>query len=158
MKHSKQWILMAGLSSMLLAMPMIPAAEAHDHDSHEHSQDGSMSGMGDDSHDMNDMFLVEKMVDGYKVSFHVMPATQGMNHGASHNLMIKVEEGDTILGDVRINSKVVFPDGKAASKPLMKMGDWYMTAYDLGKPGKYQLLILFKTADGKKHQAGVYYP
>ena len=37
------------------------------------------------------------------------------------------------------------------------MGDWYMTGYDLGEKGKHQLIVLFKTSDGKKHKGGVYY-
>jgi len=39
----------------------------------------------------------------------------------------------------------------------MKMGDWYMNGYDLQKNGKHQMMILFKTPDGKKHQGGVFY-
>jgi hypothetical protein len=40
----------------------------------------------------------------------------------------------------------------------LKKGDWYMNGYDLGESGEHQLIILFKTPDGKKHHGGVYYP
>jgi len=33
-----------------------------------------------------------------------------------------------------------------------------MVGYDLGNEGNRQMMILFKTADGKKHKDGAYYP
>jgi len=105
-----------------------------------------------------DMFLVKKTIDTFDVSFHVMAASKDMQHGGSHNFMVKVEKEGKALHDVIINSKVIDPKGKAASKPLMRMGDWYMAGYDLKTKGQYQLLILFKAADGSKHKGGVYYP
>lgn len=126
---------------------------------HQHNHDhGASAQQGEMSHAMHEMFLQKREVDGYNVSFHVMQAQEGMRHGGSHNFMIKVEQGSKILDDVIINSKVIYPDGKSESKALMKMGDWYMNGYDLKAEGKHQMLILFKTSDGKKHQAGVYYP
>lgn len=131
---------------------------------HDHSHDEEHKGMTQSGHDekggahnKTDMFLKQRAVDGYQISFHVMRAKSGMEHGGSHNLMVKVEQGDKVLNDVIINSKVVYPDGGADIKPLMKMGDWYMNGYDLGEQGKHQLLILFETADGAKHKSGVYY-
>lgn len=103
------------------------------------------------------MFLEKRDIDGYTVSFHVMPAAEGMGHGGSHNLMVKVEQGDKTISELQANSKVVYPDGKEASKPLMKMGDWYMAGYDLSEMGKTQVMVLFKTPDGKKHFGGVHY-
>jgi len=52
---------------------------------------------------------------------------------------------------------VVHPNGKAESKMMMKMGDWYMAGYDLGHAGRHQVMVLFKTADGKKHFGGTFY-
>jgi hypothetical protein len=145
----------------ITANPLYAAMEhEHGHDSDKgHDQDMNSS-MSHDMHgsDMNGMFLVKKNIDGYDVSFHVMEAQKGMEHGGSHNFMIKVEQHGKALGNVKINSKVIHPDSKAESKALMKMGDWYMNGYDLGHKGKYQLMILFKTADGKKHKGGIYYP
>ena len=39
----------------------------------------------------------------------------------------------------------------------MKMGDWLMAGYGLGHKGKHQMMVLFKTKDGKKYKGGVYY-
>ena len=44
-----------------------------------------------------------------------------MNHGGSQNLMIKVEKEGKALGDIKANSKVVYPDGKESSKMLNLM-------------------------------------
>ena len=138
------------------------AAGGHDHGAHDHGgHDGHQSSRVSMDHDNmkhSNMFLVEKSVDGYKVSFHVMEANKGMEHGGSHNFMVKIERDGKEVSGVKINSKVIHPNDKAETKPLMKMGGWYMNGYDLGHAGKHQLMILFKTADGKKHKAGVYYP
>lgn len=143
----------------------LAAKDGHEHDMHEgHDMNGSMmhDEQGDMGHDMGQemggMFLEKRRIDGYDVSFHVMKAQQGMEHGGSHNFMIKVEKDGKALGNVKINSKVIDPKGKAESKGLMKMGDWYMNGYDLGVEGRHQLMILFKTADGQMHKGGVYYP
>jgi len=126
------------------------AAHGHSHDDGDHAD-----------HKMTDdkkTFLKKKNIDGYDVTFHVMDAKDGMKMGnESHHLMIKVEEKGKELSNIKINSKIVFPDGNADSKMLMKMGDWYMAGYDLKDHGKHQMMILFKTADGKKHSGGVYY-
>ncbi len=103
------------------------------------------------------MFLEKRDIDGYTVSFHVMEAAEGMRHGGSHNLMVKVEQGTNAISTLQANSKVVYPDGKEESKPLMQMGDWFMAGYDLKDGGKHQLMVLFKTPDGKKHFGGVHY-
>ncbi len=175
----KQTIIIASMMVLGLATTA-HAGEGHDmgsHDMDKHAQHegghGDMKGHGSQSHDMgshdmnkhgdmkmnksNQMFLVKKEVDGYTVSFHVMPAKDGMRHGGSHNLMVKIEQGNKTLSDVVINSKVFHPNDLSESKMLMKMGDWYMAGYDLGHDGKHGIMILFKTADGKKHKASVYY-
>jgi len=118
---------------------------------------GEVDGTKDQGH-MRGMFLVKKNVDGYIVNFHAMKAKEAMQHGGTHNLMVKVEKYGKILTDLMVNSKVTHPNGKSESKMLMKMGDWYMTGYNLGHHGKHQLMVLFKTTDGKKHFGGVYYP
>lgn len=128
--------------------------------SHQHSHDDdpqSMSAMKGMSQQTDEMFLVKKQIDGYDVSFHVMKAKQGKEMGGSHDFMIKVEKDGKALPKVVINTKVVHPNGQAESKKTMKMGDWLMAGYDLGHEGKHQMMILFKTADGKKHKGGVYY-
>ena len=125
--------------------------DTHNHDQMKHTMDHS-------SLDMDQMFLEKRQIDGYDVSFHVMEATKSMHHGGSHNVMIKVEEKGKVVDGAKINSKIIYPDGKSESKMLMKMGDWYMAGYDLKSKGRHQMMILFKTTDGKKHKGGVYYP
>ena len=105
----------------------------------------------------DNMFLEERLIDGYLVQFHVMEVSPDMEHKGSHNFMINIEHDGKVLDDVAINSKIIAPDGKSESKYLKKMGDWHMNGYNLADKGKYQLIILFKTADGKKHKGGVYY-
>ncbi|MDQ6977926.1 MAG: hypothetical protein Q9M75_07425 [Ghiorsea sp.] len=150
----------------LASAQVVQANEGHDMSGHEMKQHGQHEGS---HHDMNSghgdmqmdkssaMFLEKKEVDGYTVSFHIMPAKDGMGHGGSHNLMVKVEQGGKALSDVVINSKVFHPNNSSESKMLMKMGDWYMAGYDLGHAGKHGVMILFKTADGKKHKTSIYY-
>lgn len=112
---------------------------------------GKMSGEGS--------FLVTKDIDGFVVSFHIMPAPKDMQQGGSHHLMIKVEKQGKVLSDLAVNTKVIHPNNQSESKMTMHMGDWYMTAYYLGHPGPHQVMVLFKTADGIKHFGGVnYYP
>jgi hypothetical protein len=129
-------------------------------DTHQGDHHGSDNGH-DDKHAAgakhDGMFLKEVSIDGYKVSFHIMKAKPGKEMGGSHDFMIKVENAGKAMSDVAINTKVVHPNGKAESKRVMKMGDWHMAGYDLGHEGKHQVMILFKTPDGKKHKGGIYY-
>lgn len=161
MKFNK-FLLASTMSALVLSGGVIAGEGSHGH-GHDNKPEQSMS-HGDMSHDsmgsnmaQSKMFLEKKDIDGYTVSFHVMKATEGMEHGGSHNLMIKVEQGGTVINNLKMNSKVVYPDGTNESKPLMAMGEWQMAGYDLKESGKHQLMVLFKTADGKKHFGGLYY-
>ncbi len=145
-----------GLATLLGVAAPVMAGEGHGHDGHDmkghdKGDHGAMAMSGE-------MFLKKKNVDGYQVSFHVMEAQKGMEHGGSHNFMVKIEHDGHVVTDAKVNSKVIHPNDSSQSNMMMRMGDWYMAGYDLGHAGKHQLLILFKTADGKKHRAGVYYP
>lgn len=157
MKNTMQFLVTTIFSGMLLIISSpLQAEEKQGHDHHNHHD----SSMNHDNHssDMSGMFLVKQQIDGFDVSFHVMEAQKGMEHGGSHNFMIKIEQHGKVLNDLTINSKVIYPNGTDETKPLMKMGDWYMNGYDLGNEGKYQLMILFRTANGSKYKGGVYYP
>jgi len=124
-----------------------------------HMQNGDKGQMKSaDMRTMKDTYLVKKEIDGFVVSFHTMKAKEGMQHGGTHNFMAKVEKDGKALTDLPVNSKVKHPNGTSESKMLMKMGDWYMAGYDLGHEGQHQLMVLFKTADGKKHFGGVSFP
>ncbi len=104
------------------------------------------------------MLEEKQIIDGYTVTFHVMPAQPGKEMGGSHDFMVKIEQGVKVVTDAQVNSKVIHPDGKSETKMMMAMGEWYMAGYDLGHTGKHQLMVLFKTADGAKHSGGVWYP
>jgi len=127
--------------------------------SHEMGKDhmnGKMTGQMKDH--MNGMALVRKNIDGYPVSFHIMKAPEGMKkHGGAYHFMFKAEKNSKALTDILVNSKVTHPNGQSESKMMMKMGDWYMAGYDLGHPGVHQVMVLFKTSDGKKHFGGIEY-
>ncbi|MBQ0784621.1 MAG: hypothetical protein KBT66_10345 [Amphritea sp.] len=151
-------ILIAGaLSAFVISGGVLADESSHGHD----AESMPAKSMSHDSMESNtgqsQMFLEKKDIDGYTVSFHVMAAEEGMNHGGSHNLMIKVDQQGAAVKGVQMNSKVIYPDGTEESKPLMMMGDWQMAGYDLKDSGKHQLMVLFKTADGKKHFGGLYY-
>lgn len=128
----------------------------HQHNMHKHSEPDEMH--QHNNSEKSGMFLKKKKVDGYDVSFHVMGARKAMKHKQSHNLMVKVEKDGSAVKDIVANSKVTHPNGKSESKILRKMGDWYMAGYDLGHDGQHQLMVLFKTTDGKKHFSGVFFP
>lgn len=152
----------------MLAALMLPTTALADSDGMPMHDDGMsgmqhemQGGMGDGMpmQGMSDkVFLEKKEIDGYTVSFHVMAASEAMQHGGSSNFMVKIEKQGAVQVPVAVNSKVIAPDGKAESKMMMKMGDWYMAGYDLEQKGQYQLMVLFKTGDGHKHFGGVYYP
>ncbi len=154
------------IAASLLALSCAPAlANDESHHMHAHHMHGDMHGdahnpcamKGEDLAHMKGMFLEKKEIDGFTVSFHVMKASDGMQHGGSHNYMIKVEKDGAVTALSAVNSKIKRPDGSSDSKMMMKMGDWYMAGYDLSAPGEYQLMVLFKTEDGKKHFGGLKY-
>ncbi len=143
---------------LVFAFPVVAGAHgaggAHEEHADHKKMDMKQSGMKE----TGKMFLVKKNIDGYEVSFHVMKAKEGNMHGGTHNLMVKVTKDGKVVTGLVLNSKVIHPNGKEETKPLMKMGDWMMAGYDLGHGGKHQVMALFKTSDGKKHFGGIYYP
>ena len=154
--------------ALIAFFPLMSVTLASDDHGHDNKQESSMMMNHDDhgssgnqstgmAHTNDAMFLVKKDIDGYDVSFHVMKAKPGKEMGGSHDFMIKVEKDGKVLTNIIMNTKVINPDGTSESKGVMKMGDWFMAGYDLGHKGKHQLMILFKTKDGKKHKGGVYY-
>ncbi len=162
MKQKKQTIAAFALTGLLAVTPIVFAAGEHDHGDHSDHGDHKMqsSNMDHKDHDSKrgGMFLKKKEIDGYTVTFHVMQAKPGKEMGGTHDFMIKVEKDGKVLSNIVMNTKVKHPSGTSETKKAMKMGDWLMVGYDLGHKGKHQLMILFKTADGKKHKGGIYYP
>ncbi len=125
---------------------------------HDHGmQSGGMHGH-QDMQAMPGAFMKKAEIDGYTVTFHIMKAPQGKQHGGTHHLMIRVEKDGAPVAIKAANSKSVHPNGQSESKMMMKMGDWYMAAYDLGHSGQHQVMVLFKTSDDAKHFTGIEYP
>lgn len=156
---TKNIILAAAAIGLIWAQSALADDKMHEMQGHhEHRQ---MDMHHDASHmnsGMKDGFIATKNVDGYQVTFHVMKAPEGANKGGTHHLMIKVEKSGTPVLDLIANSKASHPNGQSETKMMMKMGDWYMASYDLGHKGRHQLMVLFKTSDGKKHFVGIEYP
>jgi len=168
----------------LLVLTLGQAALAHDdvrrqHGHHFHGPlHGDKNGMVGHQHQageeamqhhepmmaMKGAFVSSKEVDGFTVNFHIMKAMdgmkamEGMKHGGSNSLMIKVVRGGKVQTDLVVNSKVTHPNGASESKMMMQMGDWYMAGYDLDHAGQHQVMVLFKTPDGNTHFTGIYYP
>lgn len=127
-----------------------------------YASSGHLSAMGmkhsDHSSVTDEAFLVKQEINGYDVSFYIAKAKPGKAMGGSHDFMVKVEKEGKALTNIAMNTKVIHPNGASETKKTMKMGEWLMAGYDLGHEGRHQVMILFKTADGKKHKGGVYYP
>jgi len=162
MKKKLLSISVLAVAGILFAAP-IYANEGHGHDyddDHEAKARHHDSGMKDDDrhgHKKGGMYSVSKEVDGYTVSFMIMPAKPGKEMGGSHNVMIKVAQNGKLVKNVVMNSKVIHPNGKSQTKKTMAMGDSLMAAYDLGHKGDHKLMVLFKTEDSKEHKAGISY-
>jgi len=150
-------------AASLMMMSSIATASASDETMHMsgHNMNSEMAGdhqAMDSTKGMKAGAFLQKIdIDGYTVSFHVMKAPKGKAHGGTYDYMVKVEKGDAVAALQAVNSKVTHPDDTSESKMMMKMGDWYMAAYDLGHAGTHKLMVLFKTEDGKKHFGGVNY-
>jgi hypothetical protein len=157
----KRMMVFAGMMVVAAAQPALAHEHGHmDGDMHNPCSmhmDGGMH-MNGSMENMKGGFQAEKDIDGYNVSFHIMKAPAGKEQGGSHHVMVKFEKDGKVVSDLVANSKAEHPNGESESKMLMKMGDWYMAAYDLGHAGKHQVMVLFKTSDGKKHFGGVGYP
>ncbi len=158
----KTVLLMLGIMAMAIPQSAIAGGnhkDGHHGDMHsEPMEDHGHDQMKGDMKKMEGTFLAKKEIDGFTITFHTMKVKKGMQHGGSYNFMIKVEKDGKALTDLIINSKVTHPNGKSESKMLMQMGDWYMAGYNLDHNGQHQLMVLFKTADGAKHFAGVHFP
>jgi len=156
-------IYLALAAASLMMMSNIPLASANDETTHMsgHNMKGEMANdhqAMDSSKGMKAGAFLQKVdIDGYTVSFHVMKAPKGKAQGGTYDYMVKVEKGDAVVALQAVNSKVTHPNDTSESKMMMKMGDWYMAAYDLEHAGTHKLMVLFKTEDGKKHFGGVNY-
>ncbi len=109
----------------------------------------------------NDFFVARKgLSDGYEFIFHVMPAPEGEGFSrVNYHLMVSIEKNGIPLDNLTVYSAVKHPNGSFEAKTqMMKMGYWYMTAYNLShEQGRHWMTISFE-ADGRTYSSGVYYP
>src|SRR3989304_3160130 len=112
------------------------------------------------------------VVEGVKVSFMVMAneshkkmladmkMKEDIEPGTTHNITVVLKDQKTQkeITDAQISMKVVDPKGKDQIKTLKYEGEMksYDAYFNMPEKGKYQIMVLFKTGDQKKH-AGIYY-
>ena len=96
-----------------------------------------------------------KIIDsnGYKVTFHVTKAEDGIS-----TMMVKVEKDRKAVEIDKMKSKAITSDGRALMKKMKRSAEWYAVAYDLPESGQQQLMALFKTEDKKNHFVVIWYP
>jgi len=109
----------------------------------------------------NDFFVARKgLADGYEFIFHVMPAPEGEGFSrVNYHLMVSIEKNGVPVDNLKVYSDVKHPDGSYQEKtPMMKMGHWYMTAYNLShEQGRHWMTVSFEVG-GRSYSSGVYYP
>jgi hypothetical protein len=114
----------------------------------------------------------EVLVEGVKVVFQIMTneehkkmlADMKMKEepeaGTTHNIAVTLvdEKSQKEVTNAEINMKVIDPEGKSQVKALKAdtMMKYYNAYFNLPQKGKYQLLIVFKVGEKKRH-AGIYY-
>lgn len=101
--------------------------------------------------------LEKREIDGYTISVHLMKITPEMNLDGSHTLLVRIEDQNRLVENAVVNSKVIAPDGRYQTKVLKEMGDWHLSSFELDQPGQHYFQLVFRTADGARHQAGVFY-
>jgi len=151
----RKYIVLIAALSLLSACSTI--TDSHKSSDQQASRDGSSQGMNHKT----TFFVARKGVqDGYVFIFHVMPAPEREGYSRIwYHLMVSVEKNGRPLTDLKLYSAVKHPDGSTIAKaPMMQMGNWYMTLYNLShEKGQYWLTVSFDQA-GKTYSAGVYYP
>jgi len=109
----------------------------------------------------HDFFVARKgLSDGYEFIFHVMPAPEGEGFSrVNYHLMVSIEKNGIPMDNLKVYSDVKHPDGSYQAKtPMMKMGHWYMTAYNLShEQGRHWMTVSFEVS-GRTYSSGVYYP
>ncbi len=108
-----------------------------------------------------DFFVARKGIsDGYEFIFHVMPAPEGEGFSrVTYHLMVSIEKNGIPMDDLNVYSAVKHPDGSFQTKAkMMKMGHWYMAAYNLShEAGRHWMTVSFEFA-GRTYSSGIYYP
>lgn len=108
-----------------------------------------------------DFFAARKGIrDGYEIIFHIMPAPEGLGYSRkNYHLMVSILQDSKPLTNLTVYSDVKHPDGSYEPRlPMMRMGDWYMTQYNLShEPGRHFITIAFDVS-GKHYVSSIQYP
>jgi len=97
-------------------------------------------------------------VDGFEVKVKIVDAKDSIPDGGTHNILVKIKQGEQIRRNDIVTVKVVFPDHSHKTKTLLELGDWYVGGYDIGQPGPYRIFIAFKrNKKGKEHRIELSY-
>lgn len=161
---------MNAIRMMMMSLICIVAAAGLAAAQHQHGS----SGGGHAGHGAPGMQMDQKevVVEGYKVTFQIMPnaehkkmlaamkSKEEPEPGTTHNIAVVVQDQSArkeVL-DAEMRMKVIDPAGKDQVKPmrLSKEMKSYDNYFNMSGKGQYQLIVAFKTG-GKTANAGVYY-
>jgi hypothetical protein len=104
---------------------------------------------------MGGVFHHTAMADGYKAEFQVM-SLKSMNmsdpDGKTHHVMVKFfkDHGATQVKKAAGKVKVISPSGKEQTATLKDYSGLYAANFAFDEKGKYGVICLFKTDDGKR--------
>ncbi len=102
-------------------------------------------------HSLMTMMEHHKMMQDMKMDMSEMK----MDVKASHHLSLKISDAKTgkSIGNAVVKVKAISPDKSSQEKMAManKMMNDYGADLIIKEKGKYGIIVLFKTADGKKH-------
>ncbi len=104
---------------------------------------------------MKGNFMHTAMADGYKAEFQVM-SLKSMNmsdpEGKTHHVMVKFfkDHGATQVKKVAGKVKIISPSGKEQTATLKDYSGIYAANFTFDEKGKYGVICLFKTDDGKR--------
>ncbi|MDQ6993590.1 MAG: hypothetical protein Q9M31_08940 [Mariprofundus sp.] len=108
-----------------------------------------------------DFFAARKgLRDGYEIIFHIMPAPEGAGFSRKdYHLMVGILQDSKPLTNLTVYSDMKYPDGSFEPRlAMMRMGEWYMTHYNLShEPGQYLITIAFDVS-GKHYNSSIHYP
>jgi len=149
----KKSLTIIAIASLIGACAILPRANQPDSE--------TVSATGAIMNHRKSFFVARKGIDdGYVVIFHVMPAPEGMGYSRKYyHLMVSIVKDGMPLTGLQVYSDVKHPDGSSQKEEkMMRMGDWYLTRYNLSHDlGRHWLTIHFE-ASGKKYTSGIYYP
>jgi hypothetical protein len=156
MRRYRWLILGAGILGMLI--PVVAWAQ------HSHGHGSGAGGMKMDTR--------EVLVEGVKVTFQIMANPEhrkmlkdmkmkdDIEPGTTHNVTVVLTDPATQkeIADAAVSMKVVDPRGKDQIKNLKYEGSMksYDAYFNMPDKGRYELLVLIRTAD-QKRTAGIYY-